>query len=42
MDSIEEEKLEGPSDLGATSHSLRRSVRNFMKLFWVKLGREAA
>jgi hypothetical protein len=42
MEGIQEEKLEGPSDLGTTSHSLRRSVGNFMKSFWVDFGREAA
>jgi hypothetical protein len=33
MDGIQEKKLEGLSELGTTSRSLRRSVQNFMKSF---------
>jgi hypothetical protein len=32
---IKKEKVSGPSDLGATSPTLRRSIRNFMSSFWV-------
>jgi hypothetical protein len=42
MESIQEEKLEGPSDLGTTPCSLRRSVQNFMKSFWINFGKETA
>jgi hypothetical protein len=41
-ESIQEEKLEGPSGFGMISRSLRRSVRNFMKSFWVEYGRDVA
>jgi hypothetical protein len=42
MESIQEEKLEGPFDLGTTLRSLCRSVQNFIKSFWVNFGKEAA
>ena len=34
--------IEGPATLGETSWGLARSVRNFMKSFWVKFGRADA
>ena len=34
--------IEGPATLGETSWGLARSVRNFMKAFWVKFGRANA
>ena len=36
---VKETDLEGPADLGVTSRDIRRSVRHFMKSFWVKFGR---
>ena len=39
---IKERDLEGPDDLGTTSRDIRRSVRHFMKSFWVKFGRVEA
>jgi hypothetical protein len=39
---IKKENLSGPSDLGATSPTLRRSIRNFMSSFWVNFGRAEA
>jgi hypothetical protein len=39
---IKKEKLSGSSDLGATSPTLRRSIRNFMSFFWVDFGRAKA
>jgi hypothetical protein len=33
VEGIKEKDLEGPSNLGVTSHVVRRSVRNFMKSF---------
>jgi hypothetical protein len=39
---IKKEKLSGPSDLGVTSPTLRRSIRNFMSSFWVDFGRAEA
>ena len=39
---VKERELDGPTDLGATSCDIRRSVRHFMKLFWVKYGRAKA
>ena len=35
---VKERDLEGLADLGATSRDIRRSVRHFMKSFWVKFG----
>jgi hypothetical protein len=35
---MEKNDLEGLAELGVTSQSVRRSIRNFMKLFWVKFG----
>ena len=35
---MKERDLEGPANLGATSHDIRRSVRHFMKSFWVRFG----
>jgi hypothetical protein len=34
--------LKGSADLGVTSRNIRRSVRRFMKSFWVKFGRAEA
>jgi hypothetical protein len=42
MESIQEEKFEGPSSLGTISRSLRRSVKNFMKSFWVEYDMDAS
>jgi hypothetical protein len=42
VEGVKERDLEGPSDLGATSRSVRRSGRNFMKSFWVNFGRAEA
>jgi hypothetical protein len=39
---MKEKDLEGPTELGVTSCDVRRSVRNFMKSFWVKFGRAEA
>jgi hypothetical protein len=39
---IKKEKLSGPFDLGETSPTLRRSIRNFMSSFWVDFGRAEA
>ena len=39
---VKKRDLKGPTDLGATSRDIRRSVRHFMKLFWVKFGRAEA
>ena len=39
---VKETDLEGPADLGVTSHGVRRSVRHFMKSFLVKFGRAEA
>ena len=39
---MKERDLEGPADLGATSHDIRRSVPHFMKSFRVKLNRVVA
>jgi hypothetical protein len=36
---IKKEKLSDSSSLGATSPTLRRSIRNFMSSFWVDFGR---
>jgi hypothetical protein len=38
---VKEKDLDDPADLGVTSHGVR-SVRNFMKSFWVKFGRAEA
>ena len=39
---VKEKDLEGPTELGVTSRDVRRSVRNFMKSFWVKFGQAEA
>ena len=39
---VKERDLEGPTYLGVTSRDIRRSVRHFMKSFWVKFGRAEA
>ena len=35
-------EFEGPSKLGETSGEVAKSVRNFMKYFWLKFGRANA
>ena len=42
IEGVREKDLEGSTELGVTSQSVRRSIRNFMKLFWVKFGRAEA
>jgi hypothetical protein len=42
VEGVKEQDLEGPSNLGATSHSVRRSACNFMKSFWVNFGQAKA
>lgn len=41
-ESVQKEKLVGPSDLGATSTGVRKSIRNFMNSFWVNFSRVEA
>lgn len=42
VNAVQERDLEGLGELGAVSRSMRRSVRNFMKSFWVNIGRAEA
>ena len=39
---MKERDLEGPADLGVTSRDIHRSVRHFMKSFWVRFGQAKA
>jgi len=39
---VQERDLGGLGELGVTSRGVRRSVRHFMKSFWVKFGRAEA
>ena len=38
IEGVKEKDLDGPANHGVTSHGVGRSVRNFMKSFWVKFG----
>ena len=38
VEGVKEKNLEGPAELGVTSHGIRRFVRYFIKSFWVKFG----
>jgi hypothetical protein len=42
VEGVKERDLEGPAELGVTSRGIKRSVRHFMKSFWVKFGRAEA
>jgi hypothetical protein len=39
VNAVQERDLEGLGELGVVSRSMRRSIRNFMKSFWVNFGR---
>ena len=42
MKDVKERHLEGSADLGMTSRNIRRSIRHFMKSFWVRFGQVEA